>query len=240
MINLGERIKKVRSLKRISQVELESKTGIKREYLSKIENQELKNPTYKTLLKICSGLGISLSELVEKKGGPQLRKEPPLNIVTDLKTVTKVTKAVKEVKYVTVPLISQKTANKGPGYIDVEEIEQYWVMPVDYVVPNDNTSRFRCVRLAEGDYSMSPIMKPGAIVGIDSLKKGLSELEGELILLNLDNDKCGVRRLKLYKNHLVALPQNIADYNPIVLTLGGKRQILGRVVWCLNKFGHDT
>lgn len=236
MVNLGERIKKVRNLKRISQVELENKTGIKREYLSKIENCELKNPTYKTLLKICSGLGISLSELVEKKGELQLRKEPPLEIVTDLKTVTKVTQAIREVKYVTVPLISHKTAARGVGHIEVEEIEQYLVMPVDYVAASDNTSRFRCLRLAEVDYSMSPIMTPLAIVGIDSLEVALSELDGELILLNLNDDECGVRRLRLQKNYVVALPQNLRDYSPIVLPLSSKRRILGRVVWCLNKY----
>ena len=47
----------------MSQSELEKATGIKREYISKMESNELKNPTYKTLLRLCKGLGISLIEL---------------------------------------------------------------------------------------------------------------------------------------------------------------------------------
>ena len=83
-LRLGTRIKRVRKLKQISQVDLERKTGIKREYLSKIENEELKNPTIKTLSKIAEGLGISLTELVEPAYEPQLRKAPSLQVTSCL------------------------------------------------------------------------------------------------------------------------------------------------------------
>ncbi len=232
MVNLGERIRRVRKLKRISQLELENKIGIKREYLSKIENAELKNPTYNTLLKICRGLGVPLAELVSTEGEPLLRKAPPLNIITDPDAAHKMTKNA----LVTVPIISQLTAIRGAGHIDVEEIEQYIVMPIEYVASSADTSRFRCLRLAEDDYSMSPVMEPETIVGIDVYQTDPGQLDGKLILLDLNNDECAVRRLKLQKNTMVALPQNLNEYDPLVLALSNKRRILGQVVWCLSKF----
>jgi transcriptional regulator with XRE-family HTH domain len=53
----------------LSQSRIEELTGIKREYLSKIENNELKNPTYNTLKKICKGLGVSLADLENFSAG---------------------------------------------------------------------------------------------------------------------------------------------------------------------------
>lgn len=59
-MELGEKIRAIRQNQGLSQAEVEKRTSIKREYLSKIENNELKNPTYKTLKKICKGLGVTL------------------------------------------------------------------------------------------------------------------------------------------------------------------------------------
>ena len=58
-MTIGEKIKAIRENQGLSQSEIERRTGIKREYLSKIENCELKNPTYNTLQKIAKGLGVT-------------------------------------------------------------------------------------------------------------------------------------------------------------------------------------
>jgi len=63
-MTIGEKIRQLREGQHLSQAELERRTGIKREYISKIENNELDNPTYKTLLKIAKGLGINITDLV--------------------------------------------------------------------------------------------------------------------------------------------------------------------------------
>lgn len=57
-MTLGERIRHYREAAGLSQREVEKKTGIKREYLSKLENNKLKNPTYDTLTKLANGLEI--------------------------------------------------------------------------------------------------------------------------------------------------------------------------------------
>jgi len=62
MLNIGSKIREVRVAKKLTQEEVERRTGIKREYLSKIETGGLPNVTIKTLKKITDALGIPLSK----------------------------------------------------------------------------------------------------------------------------------------------------------------------------------
>lgn len=66
-MTLGKRIQTARLAKGLSQSQFEKVTGIKREYISKLENDELKNPTYNTLLKIAKGCGLTLVEFFDGK-----------------------------------------------------------------------------------------------------------------------------------------------------------------------------
>jgi len=62
MSNLGSKIRQIRVSKHLTQEQMERKTGIKREYLSKIETGGLPNITIKTLTKITNALGVPLSK----------------------------------------------------------------------------------------------------------------------------------------------------------------------------------
>lgn len=66
-LTIGSRIRTARESKGLSQGQLQKKTGIKREYLSKLENDELKNPTIGTLSKIAKGCDLTLVELLGGK-----------------------------------------------------------------------------------------------------------------------------------------------------------------------------
>ncbi len=59
---VGQQIREFRVAKKLTQEQMEHKTGIKREYLSKIETGGLPNVTIKTLKKITDALGIPLSK----------------------------------------------------------------------------------------------------------------------------------------------------------------------------------
>jgi transcriptional regulator with XRE-family HTH domain len=52
----------------MTQEQMERKTGIKREYLSKIETGGLPNITIKTLKKITDALGVPLSKFFRETG----------------------------------------------------------------------------------------------------------------------------------------------------------------------------
>jgi len=68
-MTIGEAIKSVRQQKGITQKVIEQKTGIKKEYLSRIENNRLKNPTHATLCKIAKGINTELSALFKMTEG---------------------------------------------------------------------------------------------------------------------------------------------------------------------------
>lgn len=63
--NIGEKIKKVRNDKGLTQEELAQKANISYITLVKIEQGKVENPTMKTLQKIAKALEISLDEIVK-------------------------------------------------------------------------------------------------------------------------------------------------------------------------------
>ena len=62
---LAERIKAIRLAKKISQEALAHKCDFDRTYISLLERAK-RNPTYLNLLRLCEGLEISISELLEE------------------------------------------------------------------------------------------------------------------------------------------------------------------------------
>lgn len=66
LINLGKKVKLRRLKLNLSQEEFSDKAGLHRTYISQFE-RGLRNPTYTTLVKIASTLGISLKELLDTK-----------------------------------------------------------------------------------------------------------------------------------------------------------------------------
>lgn len=64
-VTIGIAIRKARGSAHMSQDEVEKKTGIKRGYISKIENNKLKNPTFFTIARIADAIRINLSDLMQ-------------------------------------------------------------------------------------------------------------------------------------------------------------------------------
>lgn len=61
----GQKLVKVRNEKKMSQNCLEGKCGIRREYISNIENGRLLNPSLKTIRRIAEAFDIPISEFLE-------------------------------------------------------------------------------------------------------------------------------------------------------------------------------
>ena len=66
-INLGKRIKELRSKSKFSQDKLSKKANIPFSTLTKIEAGYTPNPSMETLIKIADAFGIGLDELVGRK-----------------------------------------------------------------------------------------------------------------------------------------------------------------------------
>lgn len=65
-MNLGEKIKELRKLKKMTQVELALKSNISRSYLADVERDRY-NASLDTLKAISTGLGVSINEFFEDK-----------------------------------------------------------------------------------------------------------------------------------------------------------------------------
>ena len=61
---LGKIIRSKREAMNLTQMELANKAGVDRNYIGMLERGE-RNPSYLSLLKIATGLGISVSKLVK-------------------------------------------------------------------------------------------------------------------------------------------------------------------------------
>lgn len=64
LITLGQRIKELRTESEITQEKLAEKCNFDRTYISLLERGK-RNPSYLNLIKLCHGLDISLSNLLE-------------------------------------------------------------------------------------------------------------------------------------------------------------------------------
>ena len=63
LIKLGSRIREIRLKRQLTQAELADKCGCNRNYVSMLERGE-RNPSYKSLVMIASGLGVKVQKLV--------------------------------------------------------------------------------------------------------------------------------------------------------------------------------
>lgn len=69
---IGDNIKKIRELKRISKQELADATGYSFAYISMLENNKRENPSMKTLQKIANALKVSVDELLNDGADEEL------------------------------------------------------------------------------------------------------------------------------------------------------------------------
>jgi len=61
---LGENIKRIRTKKNITQVEIAKKLGVNRSFVSNLENAKT-NPTLSTITNLAQALGVSTNELLK-------------------------------------------------------------------------------------------------------------------------------------------------------------------------------
>ena len=62
--NIGMAIKKMREKKKMSQWDLHSKTGLKPNYISKLENEVIKSPSLPTIFKLAKAFQMKPSEFI--------------------------------------------------------------------------------------------------------------------------------------------------------------------------------
>ena len=226
---LGQKIRSLRKSKGLTQFDLERRTGIKREYLSKIENDELNNPTFFTLLKICEGIGVPVTELLSMENNLPAPKVPQINILSSENQ--HVAEAIEKGHFVVLPIISNEFAACDPKFICQEDIQNYIIIHSALLPAASDQHRFRCVQLADDDYSMSPTLSPRSIVCIDSNLRALAEVDRKMVALRDAEGRCLVCYIRVEKGHILGIPENLKDYGPLVFPNQKFNRILGQVVW---------
>jgi transcriptional regulator with XRE-family HTH domain len=228
---LGQRIKHLRKNKGLTQFDLEKKTGIKREYLSKLENDELNNPTFSTLLKICEGIGIPINELLSGEEGLPVRQEPVINVISGFEKNTEIANSLGDKKFQVIPIISNEFAASNPSYISQHDIIDYTLISSDYLDASTDQHRYRCIRIGADEYSMCPIIEPNSIVCIDSHQRDLTAVNRNIVALRTNEGTCIIRYIRLEKNCILGIPENIKDYSPLIFSVNKQTLVLGKVIW---------
>ena len=231
-MELGQRIKLIRQNKGLSQSEIEKKTGIKREYLSKIENNELKNPTYNTIKKICSGIDVAVAELLDPDEFKKPRPEPVISIISANVRRDKILQdKIDAGEFVCIPVVEGEIAAGNPLSVTDKDIRDYALVHSHCVKHTSDYDRYRCVWVKQGSRSMSPVIEPGSMVCIDSQQRDPKALDGEIVAMKDEDGDCTIKRLKIEKNFLIGIPENIKEYTPIVVSMARTNPIIGKVVW---------
>lgn len=88
-MTLGQRIKSIRQSQGITQSDVENTSGLKREYLSKIENDELDNPTKRTLEKIAKAINTTAGSLIDGDFTNEERQSKSQIIKDNIKSINK-------------------------------------------------------------------------------------------------------------------------------------------------------
>ncbi len=232
MLELGQRIRTIRHNKGLSQAEVEKKSGIKREYLSKIENSELKNPTYSTILKICEAIDISIAELLDPEEFRKPRPEPVISVLSaNARRDKPLQKKLNSGEFVCIPVVNGEVAAGNPITINEKDIKDYALVHSHCVKHTTDYDRYRCIWIKNNSRSMSPVIEPGSMVCIDSKQRDSEALDGHIVAMKDDNGGCAIKRLKIENNYIIGIPENIREYTPIVVPRSKTNPIIGKVVW---------
>ncbi|MFQ5646721.1 MAG: helix-turn-helix domain-containing protein, partial [bacterium] len=213
MQELGQRIRKLREVKSLSQSEIEKRTGLKREYLSKIENGDLKNPTYSTLSRLSDGLEVRIGELVDPAEFMKPRVAPVLKIVSsNVRRDKQLERQANVGGYVSVPILESAIAAGNPIHIDEKDIRDYTLIHSSCLAHTTDYNRYRCVWIKKGSESMYPVLRSGSLICIDAHQRDPHELNGSIVAIKDEEGGCTVRNLKIYNNNIVAIPENLDGY----------------------------
>ncbi len=225
MATLGERIRHRRRQNGFSLRELGERTGIKKEYLCRIETNALPNPTYKTLLIIAQGLGINLVELFEHfpASPPRIRLLPVAELAAEPKPEG----------WIAIPIIDRQSACQQPLSLSAK-MDKGYVLIDPFLIPHTNgVGNYRALCLDKNDHSMSPVIRAGSLICVDFGPHDISQLVGKTVLMRDEEARCRLGHLRIEDGLIVCMPHNI-HYTPLIISRQKRDSVLGRVVGCLN------
>lgn len=234
-MEIGERIKALRTAKGLTLYQLARRTGLQYTALKKIEEGQT-DPRADTLFKIAKGIGVDASRFFADD--PALRPPVVINIVSPFDQAQGLQpergKQAFQPKFLaTLPLFAD-AASLGTGReINELDIEAFLVVPKDQLPNGENCY---CIKVTGG--SMEPVFSSGDVVAIDFSQNFPTLLEGAYVACRLGEGEVTVKQLKNKPNHFHLRGVNPDWENSHGPLLVPKKDgvILGKVVWQWRKF----
>src|SRR5262245_39508664 len=224
-MNIGKRIKTLRTAQGLTRYQLAKRTGLHYFALKKIEEGK-SDPRADSLEKIAKALEVDFTHLF---GGETRRPLIQAHIEASLPGKEK----IEANSLVAVPLFAD-SASLGQGrLIDERNVERYILIPKDQL-PNSESSY--CIKVT-GD-SMEPVFSTGDLLAIDISENDSSKLHEAFVAARLSDGEITVKKLMVQAErfYLKALnPTWEEQYGPL---LERKKDgvIVGKVVWQWRRF----
>ncbi len=212
-LTIGDKIRILRSILKISQRELARRLGVKSSYISKLESNYIQNPSLKTLKRLAEVFNMSVDEF--------LKWEPGYKGETTLKESVRES-ASEYIAVKKVPLLNRVPAGY-PTIPGEDYIEEY--LPVPDTVKDPQAFALRI----SGD-SMAPRIKEGDIVIVSPNAYITS---GDIVVARINNNEVTVKKLKIQDDKVVLIPLN-PNYEPLYFEKD-KLEIIGKVVLIVSK-----
>lgn len=204
-------IKEYRKNKKLSLRQFAKNSGISSSYLSLIESDETKSPTFETLCKIAKGMSIDINQLVEMMDEDTVVSVKP-----------KMSSGIK------IPVLGRVIAG-----IPIEAVEEI----LDYEEIDEKMARtgeFFALQI-KGD-SMAPIISPGDIIII---RKQDDVDNGQIGIILVNGDEATVKKVIKKENGIMLVSNNPA-YDPMFFDQNDIEtkpvRIVGKVVELRKKF----
>jgi len=226
-MNIGQRIRKAREAKGITQVELARTIGISPQQMYRIETGR-SNPSFKTLSLIAKALGISEEELLKSEdvSSKLLEIEEQKKILKSL-----IDKITSNVTPLSKPLTTTPVYGKVPAGMPREAWHDYiW----EYIsVPDVSDKAFGLV--VSGDSMIGEDITEGDIVVIEP---NMEAHNGDIVVAVIDGSEFTLKKFYRDKDHIILAPAN-EHYQPIIFSLesfDNRVMILGVMVGVYKRY----
>lgn len=227
-MTIGEKIRAVRIEKGFSQRRLQEESGVERNFLSLVENNH-RSPSFKTLMRIANALNVSVGYITDYNNSPQEQNSVNDSFLNKLKKVIDDDELL--VSDIPIPIIKEESLVKA---MEHQEIEDFFPIPSKFISATD-AGKYRCLWIKDDERAFPPLIEAGALICLDSSFRNPRELENEIVVF-FDEKGCVIRRLTNHGGVILGMPEKPFVQKPLVIPAYDKNSILGKVVWCWNKF----
>jgi transcriptional regulator with XRE-family HTH domain len=234
-MTIGEKIRAIRLQKGLSQETLEQRSGIKRNFISLIENGH-RGISYRTLEKIALAMSVSVGEITDYKP-PVYRSaaqiEPyPLQIADESRADKYNMSRLKRENHLLIPVVEEAVLAKAQLPIDQAKIKDY--VPVGTTLFPDlhNLDQCCCFYSTRPESIFSPLITKGHLVCLDYAERDPIRLSGKTVAFS-NKSHIILRKLSIKGKNIIGLPYD-PGHRTLVVPIQRKHCIIGRIIWLLG------